>query len=147
MIEKAKSGPNLGKPVGLWLSDRQDAFVKGIAWNSLTWHRYCQNTSPRCGQACIWRPTATPKFRCEEGARAAEHRQACSSSIALRRRKVLRRMIVNHAAATAEPATYPRPKPIHERRGAGVLRAVRGILTTIGRTTPASRLQMADSLE
>ena len=46
LIAKAKkSGPeSLGKPVGLWLSDKQDAFVTGIrAEFPDVPHRYCDN--------------------------------------------------------------------------------------------------------
>jgi hypothetical protein len=45
LIKKAKEwSESLGKPVGLWLSDRQDAFVTGIAaeFPDLP-HRYCEN--------------------------------------------------------------------------------------------------------
>src|SRR5215470_9051129 len=45
LIAKAKDwGQQLGKPVELWMSDKQDAFVKGIqAEFPDTPHRYCQN--------------------------------------------------------------------------------------------------------
>jgi hypothetical protein len=45
LIAKAKEWAEmLGKPVGLWLSDRQDAFVTGIAAEFPgVPHRYCQN--------------------------------------------------------------------------------------------------------
>ena len=45
LILKAKEGTeSLGKPVGLWLSDRQDAFVTGIAAEFPDVpHRYCEN--------------------------------------------------------------------------------------------------------
>jgi hypothetical protein len=45
LIAKAKEwAAMLGKPVGLWLSDRQDAFVTGIAAEFPgVPHRYCQN--------------------------------------------------------------------------------------------------------
>jgi len=45
LIAKAKGWAEaLGKPVGLWLSDRQDAFVTGIAAEFPgVPHRYCQN--------------------------------------------------------------------------------------------------------
>jgi hypothetical protein len=45
LIAKAKEWANgLGKPVALWLSDRQDAFVTGIAAEFPDVpHRYCQN--------------------------------------------------------------------------------------------------------
>jgi hypothetical protein len=45
LIAKAKEWANgLGKPVALWLSDRQDAFVTGIAAEFADVpHRYCQN--------------------------------------------------------------------------------------------------------
>jgi hypothetical protein len=45
LIKKAKEwAESLGKPVGLWLSDRQDAFVTGIAAEfPEVPHRYCEN--------------------------------------------------------------------------------------------------------
>jgi hypothetical protein len=45
LIAKAKAwAESLGKPVALWLSDRQDAFVTGIAAEFLDVpHRYCDN--------------------------------------------------------------------------------------------------------
>jgi hypothetical protein len=45
LIVKAKQwAEQLGKPVALWLSDKQDAFVKGIAAEfPAVPHRYCQN--------------------------------------------------------------------------------------------------------
>ena len=45
LIARAKGWAEaLGKPVGLWLSDRQDAFVTGIAAEFPgVPHRYCQN--------------------------------------------------------------------------------------------------------
>jgi hypothetical protein len=45
LIKKAKEwSESLGKPVGLWLSDRQDAFVTGIAAEFPDVpHRYCEN--------------------------------------------------------------------------------------------------------
>jgi len=45
LIPKAKEwAESLGKPVGLWMSDKQDAFVKGIAAEFPDVpHRYCDN--------------------------------------------------------------------------------------------------------
>ena len=45
LIKKAKEwSESLSKPVGLWLSDRQDAFVTGIAAEFPDVpHRYCEN--------------------------------------------------------------------------------------------------------
>jgi hypothetical protein len=45
LIAKAKDwAAQLGKPVELWMSDKQDAFVKGIATEFADVpHRYCQN--------------------------------------------------------------------------------------------------------
>jgi hypothetical protein len=45
LITKAKQwAESLGTPVGLWMSDKQDAFVKGIAAESPDVpHRYCDN--------------------------------------------------------------------------------------------------------
>src|SRR5271166_5157079 len=45
LIAKAKEwAESLGKPVGLWLSDKQDAFVTGIAAEFPDVpHRYCDN--------------------------------------------------------------------------------------------------------
>src|SRR4029077_11880620 len=49
LINKAKEwAESLGKPVGLWLSDRQDAFVTGIAAEFPDVpHRYCDNHTVR----------------------------------------------------------------------------------------------------
>jgi hypothetical protein len=45
LIQKAKEwAQSLGKPVGLWMSDKQEAFVKGIAAEfPEVPHRYCDN--------------------------------------------------------------------------------------------------------
>ena len=77
LIAQAKEWAEaLGKPVGLWLSDRQDAFVTGIAAEFPgVPHRYCQNhflrdvAKPVLGGR---QPRQGPDA--QEGARPAEDR-------------------------------------------------------------------------
>jgi hypothetical protein len=66
LIAKAKEwAESLDKPVALWLSDKQDAFVKGIAAEFPdTPHRYCDNHFVRDLASRYWRPTVTPRFKC-----------------------------------------------------------------------------------
>ena len=54
------------KLVGLWSSDRQDAFVTGIAKAELpdVPHRYCDNHFSVMWPSPVLKPTATPRFRC-----------------------------------------------------------------------------------
>jgi hypothetical protein len=61
LIAKAKEwAESLGKPVALRLSDKQDAFVTGIAAEFPDVpHRYCDNHFLRDVANPFWRPTAT----------------------------------------------------------------------------------------
>ena len=77
LIARAKGWAEaLGKPVGLWLSDRQDAFVTGIAAEFPgVPHRYCQNHFLRD----VAKPVSGDRQPCQgpdaqEGARPAEDR-------------------------------------------------------------------------
>lgn len=82
LIKKAKEwAESLDKPVTLWMSDKRDAFVTGIAaefpdvplataatTSSATWPGPC------------WRPTVTPRFRCvARSATRGRSNKPCSS--------------------------------------------------------------------
>ena len=96
LIVKAKEwADDLGKTVALWISDRQDAFVTGIAAEFPDVpHRYCDNHFLRdVAQA---RPGCRQSHQgsdAEEGARAAESRTSRpqrASAGSLRREETLR---------------------------------------------------------
>ena len=77
LIAKAKEwAASLNKPVGLWMSDKQDAFVTGIAAEFPgVPHRYCDNHFLRDrGQACAGGRQPRQGSDATEGARPAENR-------------------------------------------------------------------------
>jgi hypothetical protein len=133
LIKKAKEwSESLGKPVGLWLSDQQDAFVTGIAAEFPDVpHRYCENH--------FLRDVAKPVLEADSYAKV----QMCKKVRGLRRieQAVLKRQGVeasgNAAGDDAEAtikvtvATADLPLPEANLAGAVVLdycAAVRGIL-------------------
>ena len=77
LITKAKEwAESLGKPVGLWMSDKQDAFVTGIAaeFPGRAASLLRQPFPPRCGQARPGGRQSRQGSDAEEGARPAENR-------------------------------------------------------------------------
>jgi hypothetical protein len=114
LIAKAKQwAESLGTPVGLWMSDKQDAFVKGIAAEFPDVpHRYCDNH--------FLRDLAKPVLEADSHAKVRMHKKVRGlrtiEQAVLRRRKTeteedLARPVpeaagtaVNPSAAAADPA-------------------------------------------
>ena len=118
LIAQAKEWAEaLGKPVALWLSDRQDAFVTGIAAEFPDVpHRYCQNhflrdvAKPVSGGR---QPRQGPDA--QEGARPAEDRAGRAQAAGCRDAQgtAAGTDAAGHdARSTAEPADPPRRRPI-----------------------------------
>ena len=104
LIAKAKEwAAQLGKPVALWLSDKQEAFVTGIAAEfPEVPHRYCQNHFLRdvAEEVLVADSHAKVKMRSKvRGLRAIE-RDVLSQQ---------RAQAAAAAAAPAEPAVSPAP--------------------------------------
>jgi hypothetical protein len=143
----------LGKPVGLWLSDKQDAFVTGIAAEFPDVpHRYCDNH--------FLRDVAKPVLEADSHAKVQMRRKVRGL------RKIEQAVLKQHAAETsnrvaeaddpqatvtvvAGPSNMPAPET--ESAGAVVLdycAAVRGILNNDqGGPLHPPGLQMAEALD
>jgi hypothetical protein len=144
LIEKAKEwAESLGKPVALWLSDCQDAFVKGIAVEfPHVPHRYCQNH--------FLRDVAKPVLEADSHAKVQMRKKVRGlrkiEQAVLKQRSS---QAVDDLDATAEPANMPAPEA--DSANAVVLEycaAVRGILNDDqGGPLHPPGLQMADSLD
>jgi hypothetical protein len=90
LIAQAKEwAASLGKPVGLWVSDKQDAFVKGIAaeFPGVT-HRYCENH--------FLRDAAKPVLEADSHAKVQMRRK-------VRGLRKIEQAILKHERASAEP--------------------------------------------
>jgi hypothetical protein len=144
---------SLGKPVGLWLSDKQDAFVTGIAAEFPDVpHRYCDNH--------FLRDVAKPVLEADSHAKVQMRRKVRGL------RKIEQAVLKQHAAETsnrvaeaddpqatvtvvAGPSNMPAPET--ESAGAVVLdycAAVRGILNNDqGGPLHPPGLQMAEALD
>jgi hypothetical protein len=151
LIQQAKEwAERLEVPVGLWMSDRQDAFVKTIAVEfPEVPHRYCDNHFLRDLAKPVLEPDSHAKVQMRKkvrGLRAIEQ-------TALQRQKA--RTKEDHTPETAEPAsTAPAvasaPSPEVDAAGSLVLdycAAVRGILNNDqGGPLEPPGLQMAEAL-
>jgi hypothetical protein len=148
LIEKAKEwAESLGKPVALWLSDCQDAFVKGIAVEFPDVpHRYCQNH--------FLRDVAKPVLEADSHAKVQMRKKVrglrkIEQAVLKQRSSQAVDDLDATAAATAEPANMPAPEA--NSANAVVLEycaAVRGILNDDqGGPLHPPGLQMADSLD
>ena len=144
---------SLGKPVGLWLSDKQDAFVTGIAAEFPDVpHRYCDNH--------FLRDVAKPVLEADSHAKVQMRKKVRGL------RKIEQAVLKQHAAETsnrvaeaddpqatvtvvAGPSNMPAPET--ESAGAVVLdycAAVRGILNNDqGGPLHPPGLQMAEALD
>jgi hypothetical protein len=135
LIKKAKAwAESLGKPVVLWMSDKQDAFVSGIAAEFPDVpHRYCDNH--------FLRDVAKPVLEADSHAKVQMRKKVRGlrkiEQAVLKRQGDLesrRRAPDDPEAATsvdARPADTPSPIPDAESAGGVVLdycAAVRGIL-------------------
>jgi hypothetical protein len=153
LIQKAKQWAEaLGKPVGLWLSDRQDAFVTGIAAEFPDVpHRYCDNP--------FLRDVAKPVLEADSHAKVQMRKKV--RGLRTIERAVLQRQSTTTlkpraasdpeaSTATAGPPDTPSPAPDADSAGAVVLdycAAVRGILNdNQGGPLHPPGLRMAEAL-
>ena len=152
LIAKARGwAESLGKPVGLWLSDKQDAFVTGIAAEFPgVPHRYCDNH--------FLRDVAKPVSEADSHAKVRMRKKARGL------RKIEQTVLKRHAAEATQsvaggdpgadmtvvvgPANAPRPEA--DSASAVVLdycAAVRGILNSDqGGPLRPPGLRMAEAL-
>jgi hypothetical protein len=135
LIQKAKEwAQSLGTPVGLWMSDKQDAFVKGIAAEFPDVpHRYCDNHFLRDVAQSVLEADSHAKVQMRKKVRglrkieqAVLKRQGAGES---------KRLAQGYPEVTtpvdAGLADTPSPAPVADSAGAVVLdycAAVRGIL-------------------
>ena len=128
LITKAKEwAESLGKPVVLWMSDKQDAFVTGIAAEFPDVpHRYCDNHFLRDVAKPVLEADSHAKVQMrKQGARPAEDRTSrAQAAESPRRRKDL---AADDPEATVTVLVGPANSPATEadsaeRRGAGLLR-------------------------
>jgi len=132
LLAKAKEwAAALGKPVGLWLSDRQDAFVTGIAAEFPgVPHRYCANHFLRDVAKPVLEADSHTKVQMRKKVRGLRKIEQA----VLQRRGVAALADVDQAAAEATPAAAAEPSsPPQETDPAGAVvldycAAVRGIL-------------------
>jgi hypothetical protein len=131
LIKKAREwAESLGVPVALWLSDRQDAFVTGIAAEFPDVpHRYCDNHFLRDLAKPVTKADSHAKVRMRKKVRGL---RAIEQAV-LARPKAETRDGLPEAAATAvmASATADRPATVVDPAGSVVLdycTAVRGIL-------------------
>ena len=99
LIAKAKeSADSLGKPVGLWLSDKQDAFVTGIAAEFPDVpHRYCDNH--------FLRDVAKPVLEADSHAKVQMRKKVRGL------RKIEQAVLKQHAAEMLESVADDDPGP------------------------------------
>jgi hypothetical protein len=154
LITKAKAwAESLGTPVALWLSDRQDAFVTGIAAEFPDVpHRYCDNH--------FLRDVAKPVLEADSHAKVQMRKKV--RGLRTIEQAVLKRQGVEElerladgdleapTTANAGPAATPSPPPDANSAGAVVLdycAAVRGILNNDqGGPLHPPGLRMAEAL-
>ncbi len=131
LIKKAKEwAESLATPVGLWVSDKQDAFVKGIAAEFPDVpHRYCDNH--------FLRDVAKPVLEADSHAKVQMRKKVRGlrkiEQAVLRRQKAQARSdIAPEAPEATDTATVAKPSPaVVDPTGSVVLdycAAVRGIL-------------------
>jgi hypothetical protein len=99
LIAKAKEwAESLGKPVGLWLSDKQDAFVTGIAVEFPDVpHRYCDNH--------FLRDVAKPVLEADSHAKVQMRKKVRGL------RKIEQAVLEQHATETSKSVAEDDPKP------------------------------------
>jgi hypothetical protein len=148
LIKKAKEwAASLGKPVGLWLSDRQDAFVTGIAAEFPDVpHRYCANH--------FLRDVAKPVLEADSHAKVQMRKKV--RGLRKIEQAVLKQQssqVVDDAEATAAAIAEPTEMPAPEVDSANAVvlaycAAVRGILNDDqGGPLHPPGLRMAESLD
>ena len=116
LIAQAKEwAASLGKTVVLWMSDKQDAFVKGIAAEfpgAASLLR--QPFPPRCGQARLGGRQSRQGSDAKQGARPAENRAGGARAAACRGATNLAQTILT---ATVTVIVAPVKSPAPERLG------------------------------
>jgi hypothetical protein len=148
LLKKAKEWTeSLGKPVALWLSDRQDAFVTGIAAEFPDVpHRYCANH--------FLRDLAKPVLEADSHAKVQMRKKVrglrkIEQAVLKQQRSQTANDSEATAIATAEPANTPTPEV--DSANAVVLEyctVVRGILNDDqGGPLRPPGVRMADSLD
>jgi hypothetical protein len=134
LIARAKQwAESLGKPVALWLSDRQDAFVTGIAAEFPgVPHRYCENHFLRDVAQPVLEADSHAKVRMRKKVRGL---RKIERAVLKRQGGEAARRLAAHdpeaTTATAGPPDMSRSAPEADSAGAVVLdycAAVRGIL-------------------
>jgi hypothetical protein len=154
LIAQAKEWANsLGKPVRLWLSDKQDAFVTGIAAEFPDVpHRYCDNHFLRDLAKPVLEADSHAKFQMRKKVRGLRKiEQAVLKQHAAETSKRITEQEDPQAIVTVVAGLSDTPSPQAESAGAVVLddcAAVRGILNNDqGGPLHPPGLQMADALD
>ena len=131
LIAKAKEwARSLGVPVGLWIADKQDAFVKGIASEFPDVpHRYCDNHFLRDVAKPVLEADSHAKVRMRKKVRGL---RAIEEAVLRRRKAEAESMPETLEATAAASATATDPPPTAADPGGSVVldycAAVRGIL-------------------
>ena len=131
LIAKAKAvGRALGVPVGLWISDKQDAFVKGIAAEFPDVpHRYCDNHFLRDVAKPVLEADSHAKVRMRKKVRGL---RAIEQAVLRRRKAEAESAPESVGAPDTANATATDPPPAAADPGGSVVldycAAVRGIL-------------------
>ena len=131
LIAKAKQWVrDLGVPAGLWISDKQDAFVKGIASEFPDVpHRYCDNHFLRDVAKPVLEADSHAKVRMRKKVRGL---RAIEQAVLRRRKAEAESMPETLEATDAASATATDPPPTAADPGGSVVldycAAVRGIL-------------------
>jgi hypothetical protein len=148
LIKKAKEWTEfLGKPVGLWLSDKQGAFVKGIAAEFPgVPHRYCENHFLRDVAQPVTAADSHAKVQMRKKVRGL--RKIEQAVLKQEKAEVSDSLVAGDPEAIVAPANTPAPEV--DSANAVVLEyctAVRGILNDDqGGPLEPSGLRMADAL-
>jgi hypothetical protein len=133
LIQKAKAwAESLGKPVGLWMSDKQEAFVKAIAAEfPEVPHRYCDNHFLRDLAKPVLEADSHAKVRMRKKVRGL---RAIEQAVLARRKAETEEDLTPETAEATGPATPAGADPsaaVADPTGSVVLdycAAVRGIL-------------------
>src|SRR3984957_17636364 len=153
LIAKAKEwADSLGKPVGLWLSDKQDAFVTGIrAQFPDVPHRYCQNHFLRDVAKPVLEADSHAKVRMRKKVRGL--RKIEQAVLKQQGAQASEQLVDNHPAATTAVIETPTNPPASRGDSASAVvldycTSVRGILNDDqGGPLHPPGLRMADALD
>ena len=151
LIKKAKEwAESLGRPVGLWVSDKQDAFVKGIAAEFPDVpHRYCDNHFLRDLAQPVTEADSHAKVQMRKKVRGLRRIEQA----VLRRQKAQSKSeITPDAPEATDTATVAKPSPAVVDPAGGVVLdycvTVRGILNDDqGGPLHPPGLRMAEALD